>query len=427
MDSVQRREKDPLAWTAVIACAFLAVVLHRLSIPSKIMFDEVHYVPAARQLLHLVSANPEHPMLGKEILAAAIRLLGDTPLSWRIPSALFGTFGLFAFGRLMWWASGRRFATLAGTFFLATDFMWFIQSRIAMLDMFMAALGMVALWHFAAALRLPARRARWRLALTGVCLGLALGAKWSVAPAAMLPGLTFLALRLRDHGPRALTRSDTRPIAGISLLEAAFWLGVLPLAVYWLTFLPSFFYPQNPVAWWDFIGHHRYMIQLQDSVKRLHPYRSVWYEWVVNGRCVWYLYEVVDGAQRGVLLIGNPFTMLAGLPALLWCAWAGIRRGRTDMLAFVLLYVVSLGMWLVSTKPIQFYYHYLLPGAFLMACLALALDALWRKGGRWEWIPATSLATAGAMFVWFYPIISAGALHHGRQSYVHWMWLQSWR
>jgi dolichyl-phosphate-mannose--protein O-mannosyl transferase len=427
MDAVQRRDKDPLAWTAGIAIAFLALVWHRLGIPSKIMFDELHYVPAARKLLELVSANPEHPMLGKEIIAAAIWLLGDEPLTWRIPSALFGAFGLFAFGRLLWWASERRFATLSGLFLLATSFIWFIQSRIAMLDMFMATLGMVALWQFAAAMRVAVRQARWRLALTGLCFGLALGAKWSIAPAALLPGLTFLVLRLRDHGPHAFVRNDTRPVPGISLMEAAFWLGSVPLIVYWLTYLPAFFYLQNPVSPWDFVGHHRYMLELQDSVKKLHPYRSVWYEWVINWRCVWYLYEPVDGAQRGVLLIGNPFTMLAGLPALVWCVWAGIWCKRTDALAFALLYVVSLGLWLVSTKPIQFYYHYLLPGAFLMACLALALDELWRKGGRWEWIPAVSLATAGAIFVWFYPIISAAVLHEGKQAYVHWMWLHSWR
>jgi hypothetical protein len=169
------------------------------------------------------------------------------------------------------------------------------------------------------------------------------------------------------------------------------------------------------------------MLQLQDSVKKLHPYRSVWYEWVVNWRCVWYLYENVDGAQRGVLLIGNPFTMLAGLPPLLWSFWAGIYRKRSDALGFALLYIATLGMWFVSGKPIQFYYHYLLPGTFLMACLALALDELQRRGGNWEWIPAISLTIAGVMFVWFYPIISSAVLHDGKQAYVHWMWLHSWR
>lgn len=423
-----RQLRDPLGWCALIALGFLALVWHRLGTPSQIYFDEVHYVPAARKLLHLIPANLEHPMLGKEIIAAAIALLGDRPLSWRIPSALFGAFGLFAFGRMMWWASLRRHATVFAMLLLATGFAWFIQSRIAMLDMFMAGLGMVALWQLAAALRLPAKRARWRLALAGVCFGLALGAKWSIAPAAVLPGLVFLGMRLRDQGRHFLIRSDSGPIPGISLIEAAVWLGLVPLLVYWATYIPAFFFTTDPVSPFGFLEHHRHMIALQDSVKKPHPYRSVWYQWIVNWRAIWYLYEVVDGAQRGVLLIGNPFTMLAGLPALAWCLWAGLARQRKDALALAALYGVSIVMWIVSGKPIQFYYHYLLPGAFLIGCLALALDALWTETrGRWRWAAPAALALAAAMFAWFYPIISSAPLPEGRPAYVKWMWLYSWR
>lgn len=420
-------QRDPLGWSLFIACAFLALCLHRLGIPSQIYFDEVHYVPAARKLLELVRANPEHPLLGKEAIAAAIALLGDRPFAWRLPSALLGAFGLFAFGRALWWASGLRFATIAGMLLLATNFLWFIQSRIAMLDMVMAGFAMAALWQFAAATRLPAGQARWRLAATGLCLGLALGAKWSVAPVVVLPGLTFLALRLKAHGWRCFARHDSGPVPGISLMEAAFWLGSVPLAVYWLTYLPAFFYAKDAIDPADPIGWHRYMLQLQDSVTRPHPYRSVWYQWIVDWRAVWYLYEPVDGFQRGIVLIGNPFSMLAGLPAVLWCLWTGVRHGRRAALASALLYLATLGMWAVSGKPIQFYYHYLLPGVFLMACLALALDDIWRRGGRWRWVPLGALAASAGMFVYFYPIVSAAQLDDGKQSYAQWMWLRSWR
>ncbi len=426
MVSVMSRQRDPIAWCALAAVAFLALVWHRLGIPSRIYFDEVHYVPAARAMLELKAVNTEHPLFAKELLAAAIALLGDTPLHWRVPSALLGAFGLFAFGRMLWWASLSRFASLSGMLLLATGFAWFIQSRIAMLDMVMASLAITALWMVAASVRLR-EQARWRLALAGVCLGLSLGAKWSVASVAVLPGLAFLFYRLRDHGRSFLTASSSRPIAGISLLEAALWLGQLPLAVYWLTFLPAFFYVDRPIGPLDFIEQHRSMIALHDSVMKPHPYRSVWYQWVGNWRAIWYLYEQADGAQRGVLLIGNPFTMLAGLPALLWCLWAGLRRGRGDALAFAALYVVSLGMWAVSGKPIQFYYHYLLPGTFLIACLTLALDALWQSGGRLSWLAAGALVVAAALFVWFYPIISSAPLMEGPQAFNTWMWLDSWR
>ncbi|MEW9853727.1 phospholipid carrier-dependent glycosyltransferase [Novosphingobium sp. M1R2S20] len=420
-------ERDPLPWCLALCFAFLLVCLHRLDVPSRIYFDEVHYVIAARKMLEGVPANREHPMFAKEVIAASIALLGDRAWAWRIPSLLFGVLGLHAFGRMLWHVSRRRFATIAGVFLLAVNFLWFVQSRIAMLDMISAGLGMVALWQFAAVLHQPHWRPRLRLALCGISMGLSLGAKWSVAPILILPGLLFLALRVRERGWRIIGSKGAGPIPGVSLVEAFWWLGVLPLALYWLTYLPGFFWTKRPIDPLGALAHHRYMIELQDSVKRLHPYRSVWYQWMSNWRVIWYLYEATDGSQRGIILVGNPFTMLAGLPALLWCAWAAFWRRRYDALALVVLYVLTLGIWIVNGKPIQFYYHYLLPGAFLMGCLALALDALWRRNDYWRWLTPAALIVALAMFVYFYPIISAGQLHGGKQSFLQWTWLASWR
>jgi hypothetical protein len=41
------RDRDPLG--VLLAFVFWVVVLHRLGIPSKPMFDEIHYLPAARR------------------------------------------------------------------------------------------------------------------------------------------------------------------------------------------------------------------------------------------------------------------------------------------------------------------------------------------------------------------------------------------
>lgn len=420
-------DKDPFEWCAIIAVFLLALLWHRLAIPSQLYFDEIHYVPAARKMLEWARHNPEHPLFAKQVIAASIGLLGDNPLGWRLPSALLGAFGLYAFGRLVWFVTGRSAATIAATFLLATNFAWFVQSRIAMLDMVMAALGLAGLWLVAAAIRLPGQ-ARWRLALAGVLFGLALGAKWSIAPLLVLPGLLFLGWKIKDTGWRFPLARAGGAVLGMTLVEAGVWLGVVPLMVYWATFWPGFFWTGSPIDPWSPLAWHKYMLELQDSVKKLHPYRSVWYQWIGNWRAIWYLYQPVDGsAYRGVLLLGNPFTMLAGLPALIWAVWAGIRRGRRDALVFAALYGASIGLWVTTSKPIQFYYHYLLPGTFLMAVLALALDDLWRRRDRWRWLAPAALLTSAGLFAHFYPILSAAQLCCGKPSFAWWMWLDSWR
>jgi len=429
MPHAARNARDPLVWCLGITILFLALTLWRIGTPGRYYFDEIHYVPAALKLLDLIPANREHPMFGKEVIAAFIHFLGDKPLGWRMGPALSGTLGLFAFSRLIWHLSRRRAATLAATALLATNCMWFVQSRIAMLDMIEAGFCMVGLWQFAAALNArTTARARFRLILSGMALGLSLGAKWSSAPALMMPGLAFLVLRIRENGLFIVGRNGAGPIKGISLLEATLWLGLFPLAVYWATFLPAMFYApgDHPIAPFGFIQQHEYMIRLQDSVRKPHPYQSYWYQWIVNWRDIWFLFAKVDGSQRGIVMIGNPFSMLAGLVALLWGLWASVFRRRFDALALIALYSACLAMWALNGKPVQFYYHYLLPGAFLMGLLGMWMDSLWQHRDRWRTVATVSLVLSLAMFAVFYPIISALPLPF-KDAYNFWMWLPSWR
>jgi dolichyl-phosphate-mannose--protein O-mannosyl transferase len=416
--------RDPLAWHVLIALAFLGLVFMRLGIPSKPFFDEVHYLPAARALIALSHpVNIEHPLLGKELIALGIMLFGDNPFGWRIMPALFGTLALFAGMRALWFASNARFASVASGILLATAFPLLVQSRIAMLDVFMASFLLVALWQLAGAVR-ENETGRRRLAIAGVALGLSMASKWNAAPLAMVPGLAFATIRLQAAGWRSFVTSRGAPVPGITMWEAVLWLGVVPLASYALTFLPALFYASDPLAPGGLVELHRQMIELQGQVVQPHTYQSVWYEWITNWRGIWYLYEPVDGAQRGILLIGNPLTMILGLGAVVWAGWAGIARGRKDALAMAVLYAVALGTWIVAQKPVQFYYHYLLPSCFLIGALALALDAMWRRGHRW--LPLAVLAGSAGFFAYFLPVLTAARLT-GEMSFVEFTWLDSWR
>ena len=423
MSRAPPQPRDPLAWSALLALGFLGLCLARLSAPSEPYFDEVHYLPAARALLAGSEwLNREHPLLGKELIALGIALFGDNPWGWRLLSALAGAGALFAAMRALWFASLSRFAALAYGVLLASGFLLFVHARIAMLDGFMVAFLALAAWQFAAACREP-ERGRARLAFAGVALGLALAAKWTAVPVAVLPGLAFLAARWAAGRRRLLRSRRGAPVPGVTLAEAFVWLGVVPLAVYALTFLPGYWIEPEAMTRHGIVGLHRQMIELQANVTQPHPYQSTWPQWLLNWRAIWYLYENVDGAQRGVLLIGNPLTMLAGLPALAWCAWAGIK-GRYDALAAALVFAASFGLWLAADKPIQFYYHYLVPSMALLAALALVLGQWWRRDHRV--LPLLTLAASCALFAWFYPILSAAPLS-GPQAFAEWMWLDSWR
>lgn len=424
MSNTPHHPRDPAGWCAAIALAFLALVLVRLGTPSKPYFDEVHYLPAARALLAGTDwLNREHPMLGKEIIAAGIGLFGDRPFAWRLPSAIAGALAVWAAMRALWFASLDRYATLAYGLLLASGFFVFVHARIAMLDMFMVAFLAVAFWQCAAAVREP-EHGRRSLAFAGVALGLALGTKWNAIPLAPLPGLAFLAVRLQGAGIRGLWAHRGAPVPGIRLPEAALWLGVVPLMVYAATYAPIWFVAPQDAPAGGIVGLHGMMLDMQQSVVKPHPYQSTWLDWVIDRRAIWYFYEPWDGAQRGVLLIGNPVSMLLGLPAMAWCAWAGLFRRRWDALAVAAIYAVSLGFWIFAAKPVQFYYHYFAPSMALLAGLALALAELRKKSQ--DWLVWAALVASLAAFVWFYPIISSAPLD-GPRAFEHWMWVDSWR
>lgn len=420
------KQRDPIGWTTAITALFFALCLVRLTYPHQLFFDEVHYVPAADQLRELSTPmNREHPLIGKGLIALGTGLFGDRPFGWRIMSVLAGCLAIFAWMRALWVASGSRFATLAGGVLLITSFMLFVQARIAMLDVFMAAFCALAYWQLAKAMRANKQAsARRHLAAAGVALGVALGSKWTAIPLVVLPGIAFFVIRLEAAGTHFLTAKDTRPVPGVTLPEAALWLGALPLLVYFLTFLPMLFFSNEALPLSQIVPFQLEMLRLQGSVVQHHPYQSVWYQWAANWRPIWYLYEVADGAQRGVLLIGNPFTMLIGLAGLMWCAFQGIFRKRRDALAVAVIYFVALGFWIVAAKPVQFYYHYLLCSMALMAALALWLDALWQKGRRL--VPIGTLAASIAMFAWFFPVLTAAPLAD-EMSFLDYAWIESWR
>ncbi|AKM09571.1 phospholipid carrier-dependent glycosyltransferase [Croceicoccus naphthovorans] len=415
--------RDPWGWMVLIAMAFAVLALLRIGDVAIPIFDETHYLPAARAWLNGDPLlNPEHPVLGKQLIALSMKLFGDVPFGWRVGSVAAATLVVWATMRMTWIASRSRYAALAAGFFAATNFLLLVQARVAMLDIYMLAFLMLGIWALIAAG--TGRFVRWRVILAGVLFGLSLAAKWNGAPVIAFAGLCVFLGNLR-----ARWWTGERPLGRMTIYEAFLWLGLLPAAIYLASFQTIALLEVTPTRFTGPFDWQAYMLELQESVKKTHPYMSVWWEWVIDWRPIWYFYEEYQGVWRGMLFLGNPLQMWGGLIALPVCLWLGLSRGRMDCLLVVGGWVAALAMWVVAPKPVQFYYHYLICAQFLAIALALAIDAvIWRqmfaKVSRGWGI--TVLVANGLLFAYFYPILTTAPLAK-KTSFADYAWFDNWR
>jgi predicted membrane-bound dolichyl-phosphate-mannose-protein mannosyltransferase len=126
-----------------------------------LIFDEKYYVNVARIILGLsheadvypdaplgLDPNHEHPFLAKGLIALFIRLLGDNPWGWRIPSVIFGMLSLFVFYLLVKRVSGRSDIAFLAAFILNFDTLFFVHGRIATLDIFVLAFMLLGFYFY---------------------------------------------------------------------------------------------------------------------------------------------------------------------------------------------------------------------------------------------------------------------------------------
>ena len=282
--------------TGVVIFVFCQIFfLIYIQFPSKVNFDEFHYVPAARDFLEGKAAiNWEHPPLGKMLIATGIRIAGDRPFGWRLPSTTAGALTLVGiyFLALIFFNSARSAEWVA--LLTLCNFFLYVQSRIALLDGFMV---MFLVWGLVFQFRALAQEtfsgtAQKSIIISGCLFGLALGCKWPALPALPL-GVGFLTLRFRKP----------------ALAWALGCFGLLPLLVYVLILTPLLFMKGFPYHGYDLIRLHQDIINGLTAKNDPHFYESKWYQWPFMVRSIWYAFDR-DGTHleniRGVFLIGNP-------------------------------------------------------------------------------------------------------------------------
>lgn len=420
----------PLFVAILIGLAAEMLFLCGVATPHMLVFDEVHYVPAARALLAMQAPlNTEHPLLAKEFIAAGIALFGDNAFGWRFFSTVAGAATVTGVFAILWLLFRRVRPAVLGATFAVLNFTIYVEARIAMLDGFLAAFTVMAVAAMLWAMDAPPARVWLRWILSGVLFGLAVASKWLALPYLALAGLAFLIVRWRD------TRVAKRPLSAVfsgkdqphwSGLPAIPALAVFGLAVataYFLTFLPAFFYRDDPMTLAKLIPFQATMFAQQTQVLPHHTYQSDWWTWPLMIRPIWYLYERADDAMRGILMLGNPAILWGGLVAVLACLWAGWRGRSGRLVAAGSLWVAAYLPWVIIPKSLGFFYYYYVPSIALAVALAAAGDYYAR--GKLKYWDEGFLVICFGLAVYFFPILSAAPLANER-AFEHWMWFSTW-
>ena len=428
-------------WTAADSLLMTAVTLIggllrfiRLDEPSDIVFDETYYAKDgcwyATGSERVCDVDGEqtavHPTLGKWLIAAGIRAFGYDSLGWRVAAAVAGTITiaiLYLLARKLLRSSAAA-GIVAGLF--ALDFLHFVQSRIAMLDVFVPLFGLAAVLFIVfdrdALLEGPSPRGMlhrpWRLA-AGAAAGAAAASKWSGAFFVVFVFLLAVAweyaARREDGEGRAFRRAlrDQGVAIVVSLL-------LVPVVLYIATFAGRiegelFALPWREESWirglWD---RHVYMFRFHYGLEDTHLYQSPPWSWIVVKRPVSYFYETTKaGESKEILALGNPLVWWTSIAALLYVTskWIRIRDFSRPEGVILAGFLLTYGPWLIQPSDRSaLFIFYLLPSVpFMYLAIGRVVQAIA------DWWPGRALVALYsvavlATFAYFYPVLAQAAL-----------------
>ena len=407
----------------------LSQLLYQVGLTSidHLVFDETHYIKAARVLLDEGRISiAEHPPLGVQIMATSIKLFGDNPFGWRAASALFGS--LLIVGLLMLcFACGLRPAQVAcvGVVSLCSAFIY-VHARIAMLDMFMATLIVWAIAMFVKALFAEPKGVKiLLLALSASLWGFAVACKWVAVVGVIVTLYYMLILKVIKHVRLsryqmhfAYSWHDARYLANINL--------ILLFALYLAVFFFSYALPYFMIGEFNVVHAIKNSWELQHLVPSEHNYHSQVWKWPLMLRPIWYEYiSYGDDKLQAIMLLGNPIILLGGLVSLFYSLFNWLKY--RSILSFLCLafYGAFYGAWFFTSREAFYHYYYFVPSLFLVLSLGQWCSHLF--GSKRRYIAYGVIGLMGLLFVWFFPVVSGLPLLPKDNEYLRlWAWFISW-
>src|SRR5438309_2532048 len=235
--------------------------------------------------------------------------LGFNTFGWRIAVCIFGTLCvplMYLFARRLW--PNRLFALAAATL-VCFDGMFFLQSRLGMIDIF--PIFFILLGYTLYIVHIQSRTPAGSLVsliVLGTILGVGIASKWIVLAAWATIVLLLVARVVRRYvdvhiGPAenpiwTWERGEGPAVAGgaradVYVLLALVALVAIPLAIYYASWYPFFLRGQfQNLA--DLIEYQRQSYIYHATLTATHPYGSPWWSWPFLSRPVLYYAEYTN-------------------------------------------------------------------------------------------------------------------------------------
>ena len=372
--------------------------------------------------------------------------LGFNTFGWRIAACLFGTLCIpmmYLFARRLW--PNRIFAITAATL-VCFDGMFFIQSRIGMIDIFPVFFILLAYFLYLVHIQSRTPRASLvSLVALGVVLGIGIASKWIVLAAFASIVFLMVVRAIRRHvdiriGPSnrpiwSWGRGDSPVIPqglhwSTYLVVAAVALVAIPLAIYVESWYPFFARGQfHNLA--DLIEYQKQSYIYHATLTATHPYGSKWWSWPLLSRPVLYYAEYTNlgidhwtGQQliSRMANLGNPWIWWTSLPCVVSLPYF-IVRYRSFPATVILLGFLSQYLPWSQISRVLFMYHMFGGLIFMVLALAFVLARIaeqLKRPGR-IMLVGSFLGVAVLFFFYFYPIwtglpISGAAYFAGPQT-----------
>lgn len=382
-------------------------------------FDEIYHPRTAWEHLNgIYPYETSHPPLGKILIALGISIFGMSPFGWRFSGTLFGVIMIPVIYYFLKYLFQSTRVACCSTLIFATDFMHFVQTRIATIDTY-AVFFIVAMYLFM--YLYINTTSKKHLALSGIFFGFGAASKWTCIYAGAGLAIIWLIYCLENW-------QNTKKFINEILFCIPFFI-IIPSIIYYLSYIP-FGIANNAslfsLKYFQMVKNNQiFMYNYHSNLVAEHPYSSTWYQWIFDIRPIlYYLQYYSDGTRSSFGAFNNPVLCWGGIICIVFLLFLWIIKNDKISRFIIIGYLSQLVPW-IFVKRLTFEYHYFACTVFLVLAFGYIMKIIEINVKHHKIYNYGITLLSIAIFILFYPAISGKPINNDLGNKIL-GWLPTW-